>query len=158
MIRRAFVLLVVLLAAGAAAILVLEKTMPDWYARERYPLRYAFIVRGHAQHYHLDPALLAAVIYTESKFDAHSVSSAGAVLHHRDDAGLADMLGDVEAELAHLRRQKGGRAHLLHRQLGMGVDVAVQLHELRHVGVNGVRQGRGSSSRGSGGHRGGGKP
>jgi soluble lytic murein transglycosylase len=93
MIRRAFVLLVVLLAAGAAALVVLEKTMPDWYARERYPLRYASIVRGHAQHYHLDPALLAAVIYTESKFNAHSVSSAGAV-------GLMQLLPDTAKGIA----------------------------------------------------------
>ena len=36
-------------------------------------------MRGHAAHYHLDPALLAAVIETESKFNAGAHSSAGAV-------------------------------------------------------------------------------
>jgi soluble lytic murein transglycosylase len=36
-------------------------------------------VRGHAQHYRLDPALLAAVIYQESKFHAHAESSSGAI-------------------------------------------------------------------------------
>jgi len=44
-----------------------------------YPLRYESIVRGHAGHYRLDPALLAAVIYQESKFDAHARSSSGAI-------------------------------------------------------------------------------
>ncbi len=69
--------LVCLLLLGALA--VLERTMPTWYARHRYPLRYAAIVRSHARTYHLDPALLAAVIYTESKFDPTTVSDAGAV-------------------------------------------------------------------------------
>jgi soluble lytic murein transglycosylase len=36
-------------------------------------------VRGHASHYDLNPALLAAVIEQESKFDAGARSSAGAV-------------------------------------------------------------------------------
>jgi soluble lytic murein transglycosylase len=42
-------------------------------------LRYEQIVRGHAEHYQLDPALLAAVIYQESKFHAHVQSSSGAI-------------------------------------------------------------------------------
>ena len=67
---------------------------------------------------------------------------ARAVLHHRDDAGLADMLGHVEAELAHFRRELGRRAHFLHRQFGVGVEVAIQRHQLRHVGADRVRTAR----------------
>ena len=36
----------------------------------RYPLHYSEYVRVHARESSLDPALLAAVIYQESKFDA----------------------------------------------------------------------------------------
>jgi soluble lytic murein transglycosylase len=36
-------------------------------------------VRGHARNYNLDPALLAAVIYQESKFKADARSSSGAI-------------------------------------------------------------------------------
>lgn len=36
-------------------------------------------MRGHARHYDLDPALLAAVIYQESRFRSGVVSGAGAV-------------------------------------------------------------------------------
>jgi peptidoglycan lytic transglycosylase len=36
-------------------------------------------VRGHAANYHIDPALLAAVIEQESKFRANARSSAGAI-------------------------------------------------------------------------------
>ncbi|HKC77915.1 MAG TPA: lytic transglycosylase domain-containing protein [Gaiellaceae bacterium] len=57
----------------------LQHTEPPWYARLWYPLRYSAIVRGHAAHYHLDPAMLAAVIETESKFNPNARSSAGAV-------------------------------------------------------------------------------
>jgi len=59
--------------------LYLQKTEPSWYARLWYPLRYSAIVRGHAGHYDLDPALLAAVIEAESKFNPDVHSSAGAV-------------------------------------------------------------------------------
>jgi len=59
--------------------LYLQRTEPPWYARLWYPLRYTAIVRGHAANYHLDPALLAAVIETESKFNASARSDAGAV-------------------------------------------------------------------------------
>ncbi len=51
---------------------------PDQLERLRYPLKYQTIVRGHARNYDLDPALLAAVIETESKFDASAQSSSGA--------------------------------------------------------------------------------
>ena len=65
--------------AALAVFFYLQRTEPPWYARLWYPLRYTAIVRGHAANYHLDPALLAAVIETESKFDAEARSSAGAV-------------------------------------------------------------------------------
>jgi peptidoglycan lytic transglycosylase len=57
----------------------LQRTEPPWYARLWYPLRYATIVRVHARENHIDPALLAAVIESESKFDPNAHSQAGAV-------------------------------------------------------------------------------
>jgi soluble lytic murein transglycosylase len=65
--------------AGAGAFVYLQKTEPVWWARIWYPLHYASIVRGHADNYDLDPALLAAVIEQESKFRADAKSSAGAI-------------------------------------------------------------------------------
>jgi soluble lytic murein transglycosylase len=70
---------VVLVVAAAGAFVYLQHTEPPWYARLWYPLRYAPIVRGHAQNYDLNPALLAAVIEEESKFRADAKSSAGAI-------------------------------------------------------------------------------
>ena len=68
-----------LVCAAFGAFLYLQKTEPAWYARLWYPLRYDNIVRGYADQRQLDPAFLAAVIETESKFDPAARSSAGAI-------------------------------------------------------------------------------
>jgi soluble lytic murein transglycosylase len=67
------------LAAGAGGLLYVIRTEPPWYARIRYPLKYETIIRAHARNYELDPALLAAVIYQESRFDPKAQSSSGAL-------------------------------------------------------------------------------
>jgi soluble lytic murein transglycosylase len=69
----------VLIVAVAASFIYLRTGEPAWFERLRYPLRYEQIVRGHARNYRLDPALLAAVIYQESKFRADAKSSSGAI-------------------------------------------------------------------------------
>ncbi len=76
--RRLAVLLALGVALGGGFAYV-EETTPAWYARLRYPLRYDVIVRGHARNYRLDPALLAAVIYQESKFRPDARSPSGAI-------------------------------------------------------------------------------
>jgi soluble lytic murein transglycosylase len=70
---------VVLAALGAAAFAYVDTASPPWYERLRYPLAYETIIRGHARNYDLDAALLAAVIYQESKFEADARSDAGAI-------------------------------------------------------------------------------
>jgi soluble lytic murein transglycosylase len=84
------------LLVGAFAVYVLQ-TEPRWYERLRYPLRYEQIVVGHAENYELEPQLVAAVIYQESKFDANAVSDSGAVglmqLLPETAQGIADRTG-----------------------------------------------------------------
>jgi soluble lytic murein transglycosylase len=70
--------LLLAVVAGAAAVYVIS-TSPPWFERIRYPLRYSEYVRVHARENDLDPALLAAVIYQESKFDPEARSSSGAI-------------------------------------------------------------------------------
>jgi soluble lytic murein transglycosylase len=81
---------------AALAVYVLE-TEPRWYERLRYPLEYEQIVVGHAENYGLEPQLVAAVIYQESKFEADAVSSSGAVglmqLLPATAQGIADRTG-----------------------------------------------------------------
>ena len=70
-------LLVVLVGCGVTLYVVVGQ--PQWFERLRYPLHYSEYVRVHAREHRLDPALLAAVIYQESKFDARAESSSGAI-------------------------------------------------------------------------------
>jgi peptidoglycan lytic transglycosylase len=74
-------LLAMLVLAGGVilAVALVQEAKPGWWERLWYPLHYKQIVRGHAHNYELDPALLAAVIYQESKFDATAHSKSGAV-------------------------------------------------------------------------------
>ena len=76
------------------------ETEPRWYERLRYPLRYEELITGHAENYRLEPQLLAAVIYQESKFDADARSASGAVglmqLLPETGQGIADRTGGDE--------------------------------------------------------------
>jgi soluble lytic murein transglycosylase len=71
--------LTALAAVVAGAFLYVNETSPPWYERLRYPLHYGEFVRVHAREHDLDPALMAAVIYQESKFDPKAKSSSGAI-------------------------------------------------------------------------------
>ena len=77
---RRFAALVVMTVGVLTALVYLQNPgTPDFLQRIRYPLRYQQYVRAHARNYGIDPALLAAVIYQESKFDAHARSESGAI-------------------------------------------------------------------------------
>jgi soluble lytic murein transglycosylase len=84
------------LVAAAFGLYVYE-TEPRWYERVRYPLRYEEIIRGHAENYRLEPQLVAAMVYQESKFDADAESASGAVglmqLLPSTGQGIADRTG-----------------------------------------------------------------
>jgi soluble lytic murein transglycosylase len=100
--RRLLILLVVaLVAAGAAVVLgVTPVDRPAFVDRLEYPLDYGSIVRTHAARNRLDAALVAAVIYQESRFRPHALSSVGAM-------GLMQ-IQPVTAET--IARQTGGTA------------------------------------------------
>jgi soluble lytic murein transglycosylase len=88
----------VLVVAGAGAGSWVVRGQPDWYLRARYPLEYDQLVRANARNRNLDPALVAAVIYAESRFDPNARSAAGAV-------GLMQVLPDTARFIA---RKTGG--------------------------------------------------
>ncbi len=91
-VKRLLIVFVGVAVIGVAAFAIVRQE-PDFVQRIRYPLRYEAIVRGHAKNYDLDPALLAAVIYTESRFDARARSNAGAM-------GLMQLLPDTARGIA----------------------------------------------------------
>jgi soluble lytic murein transglycosylase len=75
--RLLWILLLAAIVVGAFA--YVNETSPPWYERIRYPLRYSEYVRVHAREHGLDPSLVAAVIYQESKFRSDAKSSSGAI-------------------------------------------------------------------------------
>ena len=79
MTRRFAALLVMTVGVLTALVYLQNPGAPDFLQRIRYPFRYQQYVRAHARNYGIDPALLAAVIYQESKFDAHARSESGAI-------------------------------------------------------------------------------
>ena len=83
---------VLALAVAAVGAWVVEAE-PDWYLRARYPLEYEQILRTHGANHDLDPALVAAVVYVESRFDTNAESEAGAI-------GLMQLLPDTAEGIA----------------------------------------------------------
>ena len=91
--RRLMAAVLVLGALALGGFLVVRAEQPGWWVRLWYPLDYAPVVSGNARLYHLDPALVAAVIYEESQFDPKARSGAGAV-------GLMQLLPDTARGIA----------------------------------------------------------
>jgi soluble lytic murein transglycosylase len=99
---RRLVIALVLVAAGLGAVVAVAHWVgpllassggPSWYTRTVYPLEHAGAIRAGAARYDLDPALVAAVVYAESKFDEHARSSQGAV-------GLMQILPETADQIA----------------------------------------------------------
>jgi soluble lytic murein transglycosylase len=107
--------------AGVAAWVVSSE--PAWYQRIRYPLRYEAIVKAHARNYDLPPTLLAAVIYTESKFDASARSDAGAI-------GLMQLLPETAKGIA---LRTGGHAFVVSDLLDPEINVRYGSWYLRNL-------------------------
>ena len=111
------------MVAATGAFIYLQRTEPPWWARLWYPLRYTAIVRGHARNYRLNPALLAAVIEQESKFNADARSSTGAI-------GLMQ-LQPTTAEGIAIRT--GGSKFVLSDLLNPEINVRYGAWYLRHL-------------------------
>jgi soluble lytic murein transglycosylase len=122
LIRRIAALVAVLVLAGLA-FAYLEAANPGWWVRIRYPLEYASIVRGHARNYRLDPALVAAVIYQESKFRPTVKSKSGAI-------GLMQLLPDTAKGIA---IHTGGTQFRVHDLYNPELNVRYGSWYLRHL-------------------------
>jgi len=121
-VRRLVIGLAAIAVLGAVAV-VLIRHQPDFVLRIRYPLRYGQIVRTHAKNYGLDPSLLAAVIYTESKFNPGARSGAGAI-------GLMQLLPDTARGIA---VRTGGSAFVVGDLLVPELNIRYGAWYLRHL-------------------------
>jgi soluble lytic murein transglycosylase len=91
--RRNRLLAVVLLAAVVLGVVLLMPLLQKTVNEFSLPLTNADVIRQQAAEKHLDPALIAAVIYAETKFDPRS-SAAGA-------EGLMQIMPQTALYLAH---------------------------------------------------------
>src|SRR6266566_9130053 len=115
--------MVVLVGALLATFATLQSSKPGWWERLWYPLSYRQIVRGHARNYDLDPALLAAVIYQESKFKADARSASGAI-------GLMQLLPNTAKGIA---VHTGGAAFRIEDLYNPEINVRYGAWYLRHL-------------------------
>jgi soluble lytic murein transglycosylase len=92
----------VLVAGGLAAVAAVAHRVapllaggsgPSWVTQTVYPLEHTGAIRAGADRYDLDPALVAAVVYAESRFDERARSPRGAV-------GLMQILPDTAHQIA----------------------------------------------------------
>lgn len=109
--------------AGAGALVYLQRAQPAWWARLWYPLRYEAIVRGHADNYRLEPALLAAVIEQESKFRPDARSRTGAI-------GLMQLQPDTAKGIA---LRTGGRKFVVSDLYDPEINVRYGAWYLRYL-------------------------
>jgi soluble lytic murein transglycosylase len=112
--------LVALLGIAAVGVVAVE---PGWYLRLRYPLEHEQIVLGHARNYELEPALLAAVIYEESRFRADARSDEGAL-------GLMQLLPETAEGIA---ERTGGSRFEVGDLLDPEINVRYGSWYLRHL-------------------------
>jgi soluble lytic murein transglycosylase len=64
---------------GLAIMVVAQNGQSEYWNKLNYPLEYKEDIKAVANKYDLDPFLICAMIYTESKFDPSSISQAGAI-------------------------------------------------------------------------------
>jgi soluble lytic murein transglycosylase len=99
------------------------RLMPSWYARQVYPLRETAAINEGARKYALDPALVAAVVYQESRFRDQTTSSRGAV-------GLMQLLPSTAQEIA---RRSGGRTFVIADLKNGRINILYGCNYLRYL-------------------------
>jgi len=116
--RGALVVLVVALTAVVLALPTLKRIVRDL----TLPLEYTSLIREQAHEKHLDPALIAAVIYAETKFDART-SPTGAL-------GLMQIEPATAEFLAH---RSGGTAFRIADLAEPAVNISYGAYYLRYL-------------------------
>jgi soluble lytic murein transglycosylase len=120
---RRIVVVAAIAVAAVGTFAYLQRTEPSWWARVWYPLKYESIVRGHADHYRLEPALLAAVIEQESKFRPDAESPTGAI-------GLMQLQPDTAKGIA---LRTGGHKFVVSDLYDPEINIRYGAWYLRHL-------------------------
>ena len=75
--KKVIIIIVCVIIVAVVGIVGFTQLSESW-EKSKYPLEYQDLIEKYAAQYDLDPYFIAAVINTESGFDASAVSSAGA--------------------------------------------------------------------------------
>jgi soluble lytic murein transglycosylase len=120
--RRAALAILGVALAGTLGIVVLEPIVHDAIIEITLPLRHEDIIRQQARQKDLDPALVAAVIYRESKF-RDQTSAAGA-------KGLMQILPGTAEFIA---KRSGGTQFELHDLANPQINISYGCWYLRYL-------------------------
>ena len=121
--RRAVVIAVLALLAVGAAWVMLGLIKPGWYLRAVYPLSHTAAIDAAARKNALDPALVAAIVYEESRFHDDVSSHQGAV-------GLMQVMPATAHEIA---RKTGGVAFVTSDLTDPSVNILYGCYYLRQL-------------------------
>ena len=121
--RRALLIGGLVLAALAIAWGALALSKPGWFLRGVYPLSHVAAIRAAARKNHLDPALVAAIIYEESRFHDDVSSHQGAV-------GLMQVMPATAQDIA---RRTGGTGFVVTDLTDARVNVLYGCYYLRQL-------------------------
>lgn len=121
--RRSLIIAGLALVTLALAWGALQLTKPVWYLRLVYPLAHADAIDAAASKNRLDPALVAAVIYEESRFHDDVSSHQGAV-------GLMQVLPSTAQEIA---RKTGGTSFVASDLTDPRVNILYGCYYLREL-------------------------
>jgi len=122
-VRRGLLIGGLVLVALAVAWGVLSLSKPAWFLRGVYPLSHVAAIRAAAQKNHLDPALVAAVIYEESRFRDDVSSHQGAI-------GLMQVMPATAQDIA---RKTGGTTFVVTDLTDARVNVLYGCYYLRQL-------------------------
>ena len=122
-VRRPLLIGGLLLVVLAAAWGLLSVTKPAWFLRAVYPLSHTAALRAAAQKNALDPALVAAIIYQESRF-RDGVSS------HQGAVGLMQVLPSTARDIA---RKTGGTTFVASDLVDARVNILYGCYYLRQL-------------------------
>lgn len=129
--KRGVLLVLTLVAAAGVMVVVAQvalpswyvRLMPAWYARQVYPLGHAATIDEGARKNGLDPALVAAVIYQESRFREKTTSHSGAI-------GLMQLMPSTAQEIA---RRTGGRRFVVGDLADPRINIMYGCNYLRYL-------------------------
>jgi soluble lytic murein transglycosylase len=123
-VKRTLIILAAIVAVVGTGFAVVQHQQPGWWVRLWYPLSYQQEIVGYAHQNHIDPALVAAVIYKESHFNSSARSHAGAI-------GLMQLLPSTAKGIA--IHTGGGNFHPETDLLNPDLNIRYGCWYLRHL-------------------------